>query len=94
MSQGTRYADKFKSEAVELVLNSRRSQKEVAADIGVTTRTLRRWTRERERYGPKWIAKRRDLQKQLAAKNREIAKLKHELSLMGDMNRFFSRETR
>ncbi len=94
MKQGVRYADELKGATVELLLNSRRTQKEIAADIGVTTRTVRRWLRERERYGPSWIAKKHDQQKQLATKNKEIAMLRRELALMGEMNRFFSRETR
>ena len=94
MNQGHRYSDQFKHATVELVVKSQRSQKEIAADRGVTTRTVRRWLREREKYGPHWIAKRRDLQKQLAAKNKEIAMLRSELALVGDMNRFFSGETR
>jgi transposase-like protein len=94
MSQGTRYSDQFKQATVEQLLKSRRTQKEIAADRGIATKTARRWMREREKYGPRWIAKRRDQQKQLAAKNKEIAKLKHELALMNEMNRFFSRETR
>ena len=94
MSQGDRYSDEFKQATVELLLKSRRTQKEIAADRGIAAKTARRWLREREKYGPWWIAKRRNQQKQLAAKNKEIAMLKRELSLMGEMNRFFSRETR
>ena len=94
MSQGDRYSDQFKQATVELILKSGRTQIEISADRGIATKTARRWMREREKYGPRWIAKRRDQQKQLAAKNKEIAKLKHELALMGEMNRFFSRETR
>jgi transposase-like protein len=94
MKQGVRYSDELKGATVELLLNSRRKQIEIAADIGVTTRTVRRWLRERERYGPSWIVKKRDQEKQLTAKNKEIAMLRRELALMGEMNRFFSRETR
>lgn len=94
MSQGDRYSDQFKQATVELLLKSNRTQKEIAEDRGIAARTARRWLRERERYGPRWIAKRRDQQKQLAAKNKEIAMLRRELALQGDMNRFFSRETR
>jgi transposase-like protein len=94
MSQGDRYSDQFKQATVELILKSRRTQKEIAADRGIAAKTARRWMREREKYGPRWIAKRRDQQKQLTAKNKEIAMLRHELALMGEANRFFSRETR
>ena len=94
MSQGDRYSDEFKRATVDLLLKSRRTQKEIAADKGIAAKTARRWLREREKYGPHWIAKRRDQQKQLAAKNKEIVMLKRELALMGEMNRFFSRETR
>jgi transposase len=79
---------------VELLLKSGRMQKEIAADRGIAAKTARRWLREREKYGPRWIAKRHDQRKLLTAKNKEIAKLKHELALMSEMNRFFSRETR
>ena len=94
MSQGNRYSDQFKQATVELLLKSSRMQKEIAADRGIAAKTARRWLREREKYGPRWIAKRHDVQKQLTAKNKEIAKLKHELALMSEANRFFSRETR
>ena len=94
MSQGDRYSDQFKQATVELLLRSQRTQKEIAADRGIAARTARRWLREREKYGPRWVAKRRDQQKQLAAKNKEIARLKRELALMVDVNRFFSGETR
>ena len=93
MSQGDRYSHQYKQATVELLLKSGRTQKEIAADRGIAARTARRWLREREQYGPNWIAKRHDQQKQLAVKNKEIAKLKRELALMGEMNRFFSRET-
>ena len=94
MKQGKRYADKFKEQAVETVLLSSRTQREIAADIGVTTRTLRRWQRRRERLGPKWITKQADEYAQLRAAKREIKRLQRELKLVGAMASFSQRETR
>jgi transposase-like protein len=79
---------------VELVLASARTQREIAADIGVTTRTLRRWQRERERLGPNWITKRRDDHLMVGKLRRENALLKREVKLMATLARFSEEETR
>ena len=94
MNSGSRYSFQFKQATVELLLKSERTQKDIAADRGIAAKTAQRWMRDREKWGPNWISKRHDQQRQLAAKNKEIAKLKRELALMNEMNRFFSRETR
>jgi predicted transcriptional regulator len=70
------------------VLASARTQREIAADIGVTTRTLRRWQRERERLGPNWIRKRRDDHLMVGKLRRENALLKREVKLMATLARF------
>lgn len=88
MKHGKRKADAFKGAAVELVLASARTQREIAADIGVTTRTLRRWQRERERLGPNWIRKRRDDHLMVGKLRRENALLKREVKLMATLARF------
>jgi transposase-like protein len=94
MKHGKRRADTFKGAAVELVLASARTQKEIAADIGVTARTLRRWQRERERLGPDWISKRRDDQLMVRKLRRENALLKREVKLMAALTRFSAEGTR
>jgi transposase-like protein len=94
MKYGKRRADEFKRATVELVLASQRTQKEIAGDIGVTPRTLRRWQRDRERLGPDWVRKRRDDQLQVGRLRRENALLRREVKLMAALARFSEQETR
>lgn len=94
MKHGKRKADAFKGAAVELVLASARTQKEIAEDIGVTARTLRRWQRDRERLGPDWIRKRADDKLKVGRLRRENALLKREVKLMAALTRFSVEGTR
>ena len=42
------YPPEFRREAVRLVLESGKSRKEIAQDLGVSTETLRKWVRQAE----------------------------------------------
>jgi transposase-like protein len=94
MKHGKRKADAFKGAAVELMLASARTQKEIAADIGVDPRTLRRWQRDRERLGPDWIRKLRDDKLVVGRLRRENALLRREVKLMATLTRFSAEGTR
>ena len=50
MAKGTRFTDEYKREIVRLVTELVR-EAEVAADIGVTTRTVQKWVKAIETHG-------------------------------------------
>ena len=92
------YPPEFKREAVELMKNSEKSVKEIAADLGIRTELLHRWKREQLSAGDHSFpgqgnlgdpeeASRRALEKRLRDAEEERDILKKALAI-------FSKQTR
>lgn len=96
--QRRNYPKEFKTEAVELMLNSEKPAKEIAEDLGIDTNMLHRWKREylttknhafpgKGKIGDPEEVKFRELQKHLRDVEEERDILKKALAI-------FSKQTR
>lgn len=93
MSDRKKYTQKFKDDAVELVLSSGRPVAQVCVDIGVNEGTLGNWVRKyKEEHPGKFAGQEKESvpweehQKALA----ENAKLKQEIEFLGKVSAFFA----
>ena len=87
------YPPEFRAEAVRLVRTSGKTLKEIAADLGVSTESLRKWSRQTEidageRDGLT-TAEREELQRL----RREVRLLREEREILKKAAAFFARET-
>lgn len=98
IKQRRRFPKEFKTEAVELLLASKKPPKEIAADLGIEANMLHRWKREylisqdhafpgKGKLGDPEKRELRDLQKQLRDVEEERDILKKALAI-------FSKQTR
>ena len=94
MNSESRYSFQFKQATVELLMKSERTQKEIAADRGIAAKTAQRWMRDREKWGPNWISKRHDQQRQLAAKNKRSPSSSGAAGWLGSLEPPTTRATR
>lgn len=93
MTERKRYSQKYKDEAIELVLSSGRPIAQVAAEIGVNEGTLGKWMRNHRQDHPERYASQEkapvpwaEHQKALA----ENARLKQENLFLGKVSAFFA----
>jgi transposase len=97
MTDRKRYSQKYKDDAVELVISSGRPIAQVAPDIGVNEGTLGTWVRKyREDHPDRFLTEEKtsvpwdEHQKALA----ENAKLKQEIEFLGKVSAFFAAKQR
>ena len=94
MSQSRRFSKEFEAEAVQLVQTSRRTQREVAADLGIGLSTLVRWiSRNRDRqidHPPP--DRQEDIAAELKRLRRENEILRQERDILKRATAFFARE--
>jgi transposase len=87
------YPPEFRAEAVRLVRTSGKTLKEIAADLGVSTESLRKWVRQADidagRRGGLTTAEREELQRL----RRENRLLREEREILKKAAAFFARET-
>jgi len=75
MSNGNRYTEEFKADAIRLVREGNRSALSVAKDLGINPQTLRNWLGEdKKRQNPDKL-RIAELEAELKAKDRKIADL-------------------
>ena len=89
-----RFTGAFEAEAVRFVETSGRTQKEIAADLGIGLSTLRRWLdrrREREREAPP-SDHQEDLVVELKRLRRENEILRQEREILKRAATFFAKE--
>jgi transposase len=94
MSQSSRFTKEFEAEAVQLVQTSGRTQREIAADLGIGLSTLVRWigrTRDRQIDHPPQ-GRQEDLATELKRLRRENEVLRQERDILKRATAFFARE--
>lgn len=94
MSQSRRFTKEFEAEAIQLVQTSGRTQREVAADLGIGLSTLVRWigrnrNRQIDRPPP---GRQEDMATELKRLRRENEILRQERDILKRATAFFARE--
>lgn len=74
-----KYDRTFKREAVALWLNSGKSARQIASELGIAENRLYSW---RSEFGPATAAKEADLENQLQALRRENAELRQQRDIL------------
>ncbi len=87
-----KYTEEFKREAVDLVLSSGRSYREVAAELGICVSNLGRWLRA-HRDVDLMSGPHDDDEKELARLRREVQLLRRERDLLKKATVFFAMES-
>ncbi len=92
MSKRKKYGDRFKAEAVELVLLTGRSISEVASELGMNAGTLRNWVRAHREANPDPVtALSPSDSARLKAVERENAELRMENEFLKKAAAFFAK---
>ena len=94
MPQQRRFTKEFEAEAVRLVQTSGRTQREVAADLGIGLSTLVRWigrSRDRQIDQPP-ESRQEDVATELKRLRRENEILRQERDILKRATAFFARE--
>lgn len=87
------YPPEFKAEAVRLYHTSERSLQEVAADLGVTSNSLREWVRRAEVEDGSCEGLTQDERGELSRLRRENRIFKEEQEILRKATAFFVKET-
>lgn len=87
------YPPEFKAEAVRLYHTSERSLQEVAADLGVTSNSLREWVRRAEVEDGSCEGLTQDERGELSRLRRENRIFKEEQKILRKATAFFVKET-
>ncbi|MQA36223.1 transposase [Modestobacter roseus] len=94
MGRRSKYPEEFRQRAAQLVLDSRRSVREVASELGINHETLRNWVTAEKRQradGPAALSA--DERMELARLRRKVAELEVEREILKKAAVFFARET-
>lgn len=89
-----RYSREFKLDAVRKVLEEGRTQKSVAAELGISQETLHRWKREHEKDPEQAFpgnGNLRDRDKELEQLRRENARLTAENAFLKKVSAYFAK---
>ena len=93
MAKGKAYAPEFRQEAVRLFRVSGRSMREVAADLGISSESLRRWALQADVDEGRKQGLASDEREELRKLRRENARLREEREILKKAATFFARET-
>jgi transposase len=94
LGRRSKYPEEFRQRAAKLVLDSRRSVRNVAGEVGVSHETLRNWVAaERRQRGDGPAALSADERLELARLRRKVAELELEREILRKAAVFFARET-
>lgn len=94
MGRRSKYPEEFRQRAAQLVLDSRRSVRDVAGELGINHETLRNWVAAERRQradGPASLTA--DERFELARLRRKVAELELEREILKEAAVFFARET-
>lgn len=93
-NSGKRYDAEFKSSAVKLVLEGKRSLAGTARDLGVSEQTLRNWLNSEQKGQKPDNAKIMELEAQARADKRKIADLEETVEILKKATAFFAKNSR
>ena len=92
-NMATHYTEEFRSDAVRLVLESKKSVPEVANDLGVNTWTLRGWMQKhRDKQGVVEPRRSETLEEENRRLKREVTILRQERDILKKAAAYFARE--
>ena len=95
MPQRKRYTKQFKEEALRLVSQEGVSLPQVAQDLGLDERMLRRWRKDVERLGSKaFRGQGYACDEELARLKRELGRVKRERDFLRDAAAYFAKESK
>lgn len=95
--RGRRFSREFKLEAVRLIVEEGRTQKEVAEELGVNPQSLYRWRQELEADAEEAFpgpGKRKASDQELHDLRRENAKLKAQVAFLKKVSAYFAKDGR
>ena len=93
MGRKSKYAAEFKAAAVRLSREPGHSSVDVAADLGVSSITVRRWRREFEAAADPELQRARAEHAELVALRRRVRVLEEERAILAKAAAFRDRET-
>ena len=94
MGRRSQYPEEFRQRAAQLVLDSHRSIRDVANELGINHETLRNWVNAAKRQqaaGPAGLSG--DERMELARLRRKVAELELEREILKKAAVFFAKET-
>jgi transposase len=86
------YPPEFRAEAVKLVRSSQKSLSQIAGDLGISTETLRNWTKQQQIDTGKRQGTTTDEREELNRLRRENKVLKEEREVLRKATAFFASE--
>jgi transposase len=89
----SKYPEEFRQRAAQLVLDSRRSVREVAGELGINHETLRNGWPPSAVSEPMGLPRSADERMELARLRRKVAELELEREILKKAAVFFARET-
>ncbi len=92
--KGANYTPEFRVEAVRLYRSSGRPLAEIAADLGISKESLRRWTRQRDIDEGLREGLTSDEREEIARLRKENRILREERDILKRATAFFATETR
>ncbi len=93
MSKGSRYTDEFKKEATNQVVIHGYSVNDVAARLGISTKTLYNWISKFSQPVAK-IKQDNDLQAEVARLKKQLKRAEQERDILKEAARFFANESK
>ena len=93
MAKGIRYSDEFKQEAVNQVVIHGYSVVDVAARLGISTKSLYDWMKVFSKP-PKQRREDQDLQAEVARLKRELKRVQQERDILKEATVFFAGESK
>jgi transposase len=92
--KGANYTPEFRAEAVRLYRTSDRPLAEIAADLGISRESLRRWTKQQDIDEGLRDGLTSDEREEIARLRKENRVLREERDILKRAAAFFARETR
>jgi len=88
------YPVEFREEAVRLALTSGKRTSEIAADLGVSYESLRKWIKQHQVDGGNAPGVTSSEREELRSLRREVRVLREEREILREAAAYFARETR
>ena len=86
------YTEEFRQEAVRLVLESKSSYSQIAADLGVSIWSLRDWVKKARKRGGLGVVRPETLEEENRRLKREVTTLRQERDILKKAAAYFARE--